>query len=185
MKQCETCSKELRKQKRFCSRVCKGISMSKNTGQKATHWRGGKNKCIDCTKLLSVWKQAKRCRQCDCKYRISIGTFVPFRGSGAGESNPAWRGGISTENHRIRNSMKMKNWRKEVFERDNYTCQICFARGGELNADHIKPFAFFPELRFELSNGRTLCVQCHRKTDTFGYLGIIHKRAGTAFLTIV
>lgn len=59
-------------------------------------------------------------------------------------------------------------WRKAVFERDNYTCQMCSQRGGELQADHIKPFAFFPELRTELSNGRTLCKDCHRKTPTWG-----------------
>ena len=53
-------------------------------------------------------------------------------------------------------------------ERDNYTCQICGTRGGDLEADHIKPFAYYPDIRFELSNGRTLCKPCHRKTDTYG-----------------
>ena len=42
------------------------------------------------------------------------------------------------------------------------------AGGGVLHADHIKPFAFFPSLRFDLENGRTLCVECHKKTPTFG-----------------
>jgi hypothetical protein len=74
---------------------------------------------------------------------------------------------------RIRYSKKMHDWRRAVFVRDNYTCQLCGARSGKgkavvLNADHIKSFAQFPELRFELSNGRTLCVTCHRKTPTFG-----------------
>lgn len=55
-------------------------------------------------------------------------------------------------------------WRREVFERDDYTCQICGVRGAYLEADHIKPFAYFPELRFELSNGRTLCRKCHDTT---------------------
>ena len=58
----------------------------------------------------------------------------------------------------------MDIWRKAVFERDNYTCQICRVRGKYLEADHIKPFAYFPELRFELTNGRTLCRKCHDKT---------------------
>jgi len=71
------------------------------------------------------------------------------------------------ENHRIRMSKKYKLWRKSVFERDNYTCQFCNKKGGKLNADHIKQFAFYPELRFDIGNGRTLCVPCHRNTDTF------------------
>ena len=58
-------------------------------------------------------------------------------------------------------------WRKAVFERDNYTCQFCKTRGGTLNADHIKPYCDYPELRFELTNGRTLCIDCHKKTDTY------------------
>lgn len=62
-------------------------------------------------------------------------------------------------------------WRKSVFERDNYTCQICGIRGVKIQADHIKPFKYFPELRWELSNGRALCVPCHRKTDTYGRRG--------------
>jgi hypothetical protein len=59
-------------------------------------------------------------------------------------------------------------WRKSVYDRDNYTCQICGTIGGALNADHIKPWCLFPELRFDINNGRTLCVPCHKATDTFG-----------------
>lgn len=85
-----------------------------------------------------------------------------------GPKNPKWKGGITPEHQRIRLSPEMKAWRIAVFERDDYTCQFCFKRGVKLNADHIKPFALHPELRFELSNGRTLCVECHRTTDTYG-----------------
>jgi len=86
-----------------------------------------------------------------------------------GKKHPNWRGGLTTKNERIRKSKEYKLWRKSVFERDNYQC-IWGGKehGSKLNADHIKPFALFPELRFAIDNGRTLCVECHRKTDTFG-----------------
>ena len=72
-----------------------------------------------------------------------------------------WKGGISDENNIIRTSSRMKQWRKLVFERDKYTCQDCGQKGGNLNAHHIKPFSVFTSLRFELSNGLTMCMGCH------------------------
>lgn len=84
-----------------------------------------------------------------------------------GDKHWNWKGGISPINKRIRNSLEMKLWRKAVFERDKYTCVWCGQIGYKLSVDHIKPFALFPELRFAIDNGRTLCWECHRKTDTF------------------
>lgn len=83
------------------------------------------------------------------------------------ESNPNWKGGITPINKAIRSSLEYEEWRKAVFERDNYTCQSCGEVGGYLQADHIKPFALYPELRLELSNGRALCIECHKQTPTF------------------
>tara|TARA_R110002153_G_scaffold124656_1_gene271265 strand:- start:99 stop:497 length:399 start_codon:yes stop_codon:yes gene_type:complete len=96
-----------------------------------------------------------------------------MRLSSLGDKASNWKGGVTDENYRIRRSGKYANWRKSVFARDGYTCQHCFAKSGagnrvRLNADHIKPFAFYPELRFDLDNGRTLCEPCHRKTPTWG-----------------
>lgn len=79
------------------------------------------------------------------------------------------------ENKIIRKSFEYKLWRESVFERDNYTCVECGTRGGELNADHIKPFAYYHKLRFDINNGRTLCVACHRKTSTFGANALNYK----------
>lgn len=84
------------------------------------------------------------------------------------ELSPHWRGGKSGENRLIRMSVQYQQWREAIFQRDNYTCVWCGQRGGNLQADHIKPFAYFPKLRFDLNNGRTLCKSCHLKTDTWG-----------------
>lgn len=74
-----------------------------------------------------------------------------------------------TEEQDIRNSKEYSEWRKNVFERDDYTCQMCGKKGGTLNAHHIKSFKKYPKLRLKLSNGVTLCDECHRK---------LHKKIG-------
>lgn len=92
-----------------------------------------------------------------------------------GEGSHFWKGGISTENEIERKSARYKTWRTSVFRRDNYTCQHCGQTGGELQADHIKPFAYYKELRFDINNGQTLCKQCHHATDTFGSKAMKHE----------
>ena len=76
-----------------------------------------------------------------------------------------------------RGSASQQDWRRQIFERDDYTCQMCGERGGRLEVDHIKPYADYPELRLELSNGRTLCVGCHKKTPTYGWARYWGRRA--------
>jgi hypothetical protein len=84
-----------------------------------------------------------------------------------GDKTNLWRGGVSTINRIIRNSLEYRLWRESVFKRDNYTCVWCGQLRGQIEADHIKPFAYYPELRFAIDNGRTLCRACHQKTDTY------------------
>jgi len=85
-----------------------------------------------------------------------------------GDRNPNWKGGTTSIAEKIRKSPEYKLWRSSVFERDNYTCVWCGGEShGNIEADHIKPFAYFPELRFAIDNGRTLCKPCHMTTDTY------------------
>lgn len=86
----------------------------------------------------------------------------------SGSNHHNWKGGITPIIHLIRSSGEYINWRNAVRRRDDFTCQICHKRGGDLHVDHIKPFADFPELRFDIANGRTLCVACHKQTPTYG-----------------
>lgn len=85
-----------------------------------------------------------------------------LKGYLAGEKHYNWQGGITPINFAIRESFEYEEWRKAVFERDGYTCQDCGEVGGKLEADHIKLFSRYPKLRFEVSNGQTLCKDCHK-----------------------
>jgi len=57
---------------------------------------------------------------------------------------------------------KYKEWRKKVYSRDNNCCRWpnCNQKK-KLNAHHIKKWSEFPGLRFEVSNGITLCKYHH------------------------
>ena len=91
-----------------------------------------------------------------------VGANNPMYGK-RGKAHHAYKNGNYTaEKKRYWSTSEYQQWRKAVYERDNYTCQRCGDnKGGNLNAHHIKPWADFPELRYVVSNGVTLCVKCH------------------------
>lgn len=82
-----------------------------------------------------------------------------------GVNNVNWKGGVSKENRTARQNAaqtpEYKQWRTAVFERDNYTCQVCEQHNGVLHADHIERWADNEDLRYAVENGRTVCVACH------------------------
>jgi len=72
-------------------------------------------------------------------------------------------------NQSERRSINAKEWRIAVFTRDGWTCQTCKEIGGKLEAHHIKSWAHYPELRYDINNGITLCVECHKLTDNYAH----------------
>lgn len=62
----------------------------------------------------------------------------------------------------VRHTPEYNEWRRRVFERDDFTCRSCFVVGGYIEAHHIKSFKRHPSLRFVVDNGKTLCLPCHK-----------------------
>jgi len=89
--------------------------------------------------------------------------------SSKGEKSHFWKGGITSKNLIIKCSIEFKLWRESVFARDNWTCKKCKEKGRTLHPHHIKNFAQYPKLRFNVNNGITLCKKCH---------GEFHKKYG-------
>ncbi len=95
-----------------------------------------------------------------------------------------WKGGITLGDRQERIRFR-RTIQKVVLDRDNYTCQMCGARGVNLQIDHIQSWSKYPDLRFDVNNCRTLCKDCHYKI-TFGRdIGIKNKPWGHNFKHLV
>lgn len=105
---------------------------------------------------------------------------IEWREKHSGKNSSNWRGGISGLNARIRIIPIYADWRFKVFFRDGFSCVLCKSHKN-LNADHIKAFSLLLrefEIRsirqaercselWDISNGRTLCFDCHRQTENY------------------
>lgn len=154
----------------FCSAKCMGKSYTKD------HTRN----CVICRNNFSAKSMATRFCSQECY------TTSGLRAK-KGAENHLWKGGITPLNAQIRMSGKYKNFIKSILDRDNYTCAECQNRGAKLHVDHIIPFsAIIEKIKFQFgienvleqamkdecllwdtNNCRTLCVPCHKKTDSY------------------
>lgn len=104
-----------------------------------------------------------------------------------GSGNSQWQGGKTRLAYAIRGSNNYKVWRRAVFVRDNWECTICGAKSGTgkritLHVDHIVPLSKLLSnynirtteqsescsVLWDITNGRTLCKNCHKETPTYG-----------------
>jgi len=124
----------------------------------------------------------------ETKNKIRMARLGIKRPDISGEKYWNWKGGITELKHSIRESSEYSRWRTKIFKRDGYKCVWGGeSHGNELNSDHIKSFssllrenniktvneAVSCQELWNIDNGRTLCVPCHQKTDTYGSKSMI------------
>jgi hypothetical protein len=100
-----------------------------------------------------------------------------------GKDTPNWRHGLTPLMRQIRASKEYKAWQMAIFARDFYSCVECGYKGQNIEADHypesfvdiivtrdIKTLeeALTSDDLWNIRNGRTLCEEHHRATDSYG-----------------
>lgn len=79
------------------------------------------------------------------------------------ENNPNWiadRSLLKTKGDR--RSYAYSNWRKEIWIRDSFRCKINNSDcKGKIEVHHILAWRDYPELRYQINNGITLCHAHH------------------------
>jgi len=128
--------------------------------------------CRYCGLLFSAYVSSQRSycsKRCDNLHRRIL-----FKGS----ASHLWKGGRTQRSQIERGSARYVDWRNAVFARDGYRCQVCSVRSGNgqriyLHAHHVKLFSEHLASRYEVSNGLTVCADCHRlmHTHKFGSVG--------------
>ena len=147
---CLDCGKEL---SQYTNKRCMKCEYLNRHGKNHFAWRE-KHGCIDCGKVFNSHRSI-RCMKCNSKWRV-------------GPNHHKWKGGVVKDINKL-NAPEYKEWRKNVFKRDNFVCQmpgcsdpeIGFKKTGQLQAHHIKKRAEYPSLIHDIDNGITLCRGCH------------------------
>lgn len=164
----------------YCSKKCADIA---KVGVNYQPYVRIKKTCVICgsefdvipARQFSKHTCSKECHIVWLKKRIvSLKTRIKISQSHLKEKAYNWKGDNTTriERKTLMSRMDYRIWRLSIFNRDNFTCQECGKRGIHLQAHHIKPWSIYPNLRYDINNGITLCKECHKKTDS--YCGKIH-----------
>lgn len=120
-------------------------------------------RCKQCNEFMPLRKPSEQGLYCNNK---CYGDWASA--NLRGENGRAYVHGKCRENLLIRASREYKAWRLAVIERDGGKCVMCKSER-QIEVDHIKDFALYPELRFDINNGRVLCKPCHKNTNNYGF----------------
>jgi 5-methylcytosine-specific restriction endonuclease McrA len=150
---------------------CSRVKEKKSLKGRISTFKGQKHS-EDAKKLISRARKGKSNGRLGKKHSAETRTRisqVTRERTPRGEQCHSYKDGKFVERMGQRYTLEYKRWRFDVYLRDNFTCQMCGdKRGGNLQAHHIKPFADYPDLRFEVSNGITLCKKCHNQLHRKG-----------------
>jgi len=144
---------------KFCSKKCSALVVLKTDSFRKLVSDRNKSRGIKPPKFTKHSNETK------LKIKASVTKIKTGikRPNYSGSLHKNWKGGITSQNRKIRNCLEGKQWRRKVLERDAFTCQGCGNKNCKLQVDHELPFALYPDLRFEVLNGRAFCVDCHKK----------------------
>lgn len=168
-KKCLNCkqtfkTKKALKQIKFCSPECRAEYKSKNPDKYNLFKEGHKGYISKpwLGKKLSE-NHKKNISKSNSQSTKTLEHLKDIGLKHSGKNHWNWKGGITDELRQLRQTEEYQFWRNKVYARDNWTCQKCNKKLKDLCAHHIKSFKDYPELRYNVSNGQTLCRSCHKK----------------------
>ena len=168
---------DIKRGRKFCSHLCSTI-----------WWKGKPRKYSEESRTKRVLNLGTRMlnkkHSEETKKKMSLSSLGKPKLSIRGENNKWWQGGKTKLTAQIRGSLQYSIWRRNIFIRDNFCCTIGGREhGNKLVADHIDSFAsiliknniktlqnaFECFELWDITNGRTLCFECHKNTDNYGW----------------
>lgn len=155
----------------YCSNECKNKHY-KELYSGENHHRFSKKEiqCPNCNKLFLLNNyeiETNKNNYCSIKCKDEHRKVIY-----SGVNAPSYNPNKPQEEREIeRKYAEYYEWRRKVFERDNYTCKKCGDKtGGNLVAHHILNYNEHKDLRTKLENGITFCDCCHKEFHSiFGY----------------
>ena len=132
----------------------KGLPKEMQPGYGRQHSKEIEQKLVKAMNM--AWKGKHHTKEAKTKMSAKASARV-------GAKNPRW---ITDRNlikgRQIRNNPEYKQWRKDVWTRDNFRCKINNSDcKGKIEAHHILGWSEYPELRYKINNGITLCHAHH------------------------